>query len=78
MEGMCMSLRLEDYVLHEFPDSISVSLGEETREYRQTRTARRTIYTEDGLIGRCTCDACGWTVHRQDSFCCRCGAMFID
>ena len=32
MEGMRMSLRLEDYVLYEYPVSISVSLGEETRE----------------------------------------------
>ncbi len=78
MEGMQMSFKLEDHMIQEFPDSISVSLGSETRKYTREKTAGRTIYTEDGLVGRCTCDACGWVVHRQDSFCCRCGARFTD
>lgn len=78
MDGMRISFSLEDYALQEFPKSISASLGAKTREYVPKKTTRRTTHFEDGKVAGHTCDACGWKVHRHDSFCRRCGARFVD
>ena len=35
-------------------------------------------YTEDGIVGRATCNNCGSVVLRRDRYCWNCGALFIN
>lgn len=59
-----------------WPESVMVRRGNESKKYVPDKVAHKVTHTEDGIVGCCTCDSCGKTVHRAFASCPWCGARF--
>ena len=59
-----------------WPESVTVRRGQESKTYVPDKVAHKVTHTEDGIVGRCTCDSCGRTVRRAFATCPWCGAKF--
>ena len=59
-----------------WPESVTVRRGNESKKYVPDKVAHKVTHTEDGIVGRCTCDSCGRSVRRAFASCPWCGARF--
>ena len=72
---------LPDYYIGEsrpWPDGVRIMRGSKSKTYVPDKVAHKVTYTDDGIVGRCTCNGCDRTVSRTFVWCPWCGARFED